>query len=131
MGVIKSLLFILLSIVVLYVSWLIIYWLTPKFMNLSWFWMIVCYVVFGGLLFPIIGFIPGVLSSIISNLKSHNIVEGIIVVLIALFFTFSACRLAWTMNAFYESKEIIFAILHNLFVVGLFYGVVLSLIRND
>lgn len=122
MKFIKSLLFIIFGAVVCYLTWLLFYFITPYFMALSWIWMIVLFFIIGGSLIPIIGFFPALLSTIMVPLKSSHIVETVVMLIVVVFFTFSSCRLAWTLNISSGIKEIVFAIAQNFTAFGVFWG---------
>jgi hypothetical protein len=126
MKLIKSLLFIVLSIVICYLSWLLFYWLTPIIFKVSWFWLFVIFFIFGGFLIPLIGWLPGILAALINKLKSHSIIENIIVLLATLFFAISSCRLAWT----YPASGIIAAIFQNMLALGIFWGIGMCLVSK-
>lgn len=131
MKILKSIIYVLLSGVVCYLAWLIFYFLTPYIMNMSWFWMIVLFFVLGGSIIPLIGFLPGLFAAIINTLKSGAIIEKIFCVLIGLLFAFDACRLAWIFDIDYGFKQIVFSIMQNLIVVGLFWGLLSSFIMDN
>ncbi|HQG08251.1 MAG TPA: hypothetical protein PKX96_05820, partial [Dysgonamonadaceae bacterium] len=59
-------------------------------MALNWIIFILVFLISGGLLIPIIGMLPGLLSVFINRLKSNGIIDSVIVVLLVLFFAFSA-----------------------------------------
>jgi hypothetical protein len=98
---------------------------------MGWFWMIIIFFVFGGFIVPLIGFLPGLLAAIIDNLKTNAIVEKVVCVLIGVIFAFGACRLAWAFDVDYGFKQIVFAIMQNLLVVGLFWGLLSSFIMDN
>jgi len=128
MKFIKSVLFIALCVVACYLTWLIFYWLTPFIMGLSWFWMIIIFLVLGGFAIPLVGLLPGLLSVVGNRLHTGHLIEIIINILIIGFFTFSACRLAWTINISSGLKEIIFALMQNSLVIGVYWGLLNSFV---
>ncbi len=130
MKLVKSILYVLLSGVACYLGWLIFYFLTPFIMDLSWFWMVAIFLVLGGFIVPLIGFLPGLLALLINNLKSDTFVEKGFCILFVLFFTFSACRLAWVFDISYGFKQILFALMQNFLVVGLFWGLASAFIGD-
>lgn len=127
MKTIKTIIYVILSGVVLYLSWLVFYILTPFIMNLSWIWMIVLFFILGGFIIPLIGFLPGLLSIVIGGLRSYSTLEKILVGILVILFAFSAGRLSWTFALDYGFKQIVFALLQNLLVIGVFWGMFLSL----
>lgn len=131
MKLIKSIAFILLSVAICYITWLIFYFITPWAINLSWVWMIVVCFAMGAFAIPLIGLLPGMFAIIISRLRSNNIIEKIVCVLLLTFSAFVSCRLAWTIDFDYAFKQILFAIIQNLLVVGVFWGVFLSLTSTE
>lgn len=130
MKFLKSVLYIILSCAIAYLTWLIFHFLTPFLMNLGWLWLIVIIVVLGGVLVPLIGMLPGLLSALIIKLRSYNIVESILVGITVLFFAFCSVRLAWVSDIDYEGKHIFVAIVQNLLVLGVFWGVFSSLVTT-
>jgi hypothetical protein len=58
----KSVLFVFLGAIIAYLVWLFFYWATPSFMKLAWYWVVVIFLVSGGILIPLIGALPGLLS---------------------------------------------------------------------
>lgn len=130
MQFLKSVLYVILSGVIAYLTWIIFHYLTPFLMNLGWLWLIIIIVVLGGVLVPLIGMLPGLLSALIIKLRSYNIVESILVGIIVLFFAFCSARLAWTLNFDYVGKHIFVAIVQNVLVLGVFWGVFYSLVTT-
>jgi hypothetical protein len=126
MKFIKSLLFIIVGIIVCYLCWLLFYWLTPIVFRISWFWLIVILAIAGGVLIGLIFTLPVILSALINRLKSGSIIENTVMGLITIFFAVSSCRLAWT----YPIVNTTGAIFQNIFVVGVFWGIELSLISR-
>lgn len=99
-------------------------------MGLGWVWLIVIFIVLAGALVPLVGFIPGVLSALIIKLRSFHIVESILTGLIVLFWAFCSAKLAWTLDYDYGGKQIFVAIAQNLLVLGVFWGVFMSLVTT-
>lgn len=124
----KSVLFIALCVVACYLTWLIFYWLTPFIMGLSWFWMIFIFLVLGGFAIPLVGLLPGLLSVVGNRLHTGHLIEVIVNILIIGYFAFSACRLAWTINISSGLKEIIFALMQNSLVIGVYWGLLNSFV---
>jgi hypothetical protein len=95
MTLLKSTTYIILSFVILAVAWLFFGWIIPFIMNLSWFWLFIIFSIGVGFLIPLIGILPGLLALLVSKLRSGNIVETILVVLIALYFLISSVATPW------------------------------------
>lgn len=132
MKIIKSLLFIIASIVISYLVWLMFYFLTPEIMKLSWWWYLIIFIVAGSLLTPLIGFIPGLLSVPVSFLRSSYLLETIVVLLVLGFFIFDSCKTAWAgWLVPIGFKQIVYSLTQNILVLGVFWGVGLTLLSTE
>lgn len=131
MKFIKSILFVALTLVLSYLVWLMFLYITPFLMGLSWFWLIVGFFVLGGVITPLIGMIPGMMAVLITQLRSYNILETIIAFIIVIFFAYSSGSLAWTGWSNIGLKEAIYSLIQNSTVLGVFWGVGMTLIGTD
>ena len=131
MKFIKSILFVGFTLVLSYFTWLIFLYLTPFLMGLSWFWLIVGFLILGGVITPLIGMIPGILAVLITQLRSYNILETIIGILIIIFFAYSSASLVWTGWSSIGLKQIIYLLIQNSTVLGVFWGIGMTLIGTN
>lgn len=128
MTLLKSTTYIILSFVILAAAWAFFGWIIPFIMNLSWFWLFIIFSIGVGFLIPLIGILPGLLALLVSKLRSGNIVETILVVLIALYFLISSVATPWIQGASANFKWTVTALAHNFLVAGVYWGVTLSLL---
>lgn len=128
MQLIKSIIYIITSAVLCYLLWLFFHFITPYIMALNWIIFILVFLISGGLLIPIIGMLPGLLSVFINRLKSNGIIDSAIVVLLVLFFAFSASREAWIGWDNIGFKAVLYSIAQNILVLGVYWGIALTLV---
>jgi hypothetical protein len=100
-------------------------------MNLSWFWLVVVFIIGATFLIPLIGMLPSILAYFVSNLRYGGVVETVIVVLIAAYFLFSSIASPWVQGASENFKWIITALFHNLLAIGVFWSIATSLLAKE
>lgn len=131
MKVIKSVLFIILSAIVLGLVWIFFNWIISFMMNLSWFWLVVVFIIGATFLIPLISVLPGILAYFVSNLRYGSIVETIIIILVAAYFLFSSIASPWVQGASDNFKWIITALFHNSLAIGVFWSITASLLAKE
>lgn len=127
----KSILFVILSAVILGLVWIFFNWIISFMMNLSWFWLVIVFIIGVTFLIPLISVLPGLLAYLVSNLRYGGIVESVIIILIGIYFLFSSIASPWVQGASDNFKWIITAIFHNSLAIGVFWSVTVSLLAKE
>ena len=127
MKFLRSVIFLISSAAICFLTWLIFRLVTPYVIGLAWYWILLIAIVCGGFLVPLFAFLPGLLSYSINKLKSHSQSENIIVSLITLIFCIMAIILPWT----FPVKNLVGGIVLDLLALGVFWGVYLTFISDN
>ena len=128
MKIIKSILFSILGVLVLLLVNFLLNFIIAPMMNLSWFWLIVTFLIGATFLIPLIAILPGLLAKAISGLRSGNIVEIIIISLAAIYFLISSVATPWVQGASENFKWIITSLFHNIIAIGVYWSIVATLL---
>lgn len=127
---IKSIIFIILSIAVAFLTNQIIGWVSHWYVNLSWLWLLLIFFFVGGLLTAFISFIPKLLSALIVGLRSFSAIESMIVTIALVIYTFISCSLIWRLvPPSYPIRETIAAISLNIMTLGLYLTLFRTLVQ--
>ena len=128
--IIKSLIFIALSVVVTLVTNHIIEWVSAWYVNLSWLWLLLIFFFIGGLLTAFIGFIPKLLSALIVGLRSFSAIESIIVTIVIVIYTFLSCAFTWdVLPGEYTFRQGVAAVSLNIMTIQLYLTLFRTLVQ--
>ena len=127
---IKSLIFIVLSVVVAFLTYNIIKWVSVWYIDLSWLWLIIIFLFVGGLLTGLISFIPKLLSALIVGLRSFSAIESLIVTIALVVYTFFSCSFIWKLLPDeYLMRQLVAAISLNIMTIQLYLTLFRTLVQ--
>lgn len=106
------------SAIIVYLIWLFWHSIIPWTYSLSWFWIIVGFILFGLVIGLITSVSPILWMPLILLVKRDKWI-GILPLLLTLFFGYSSIREVWMLNMHYGFKEVVVGILltTNIFIL--------------